>query len=101
LKLNQIAGKIFDIVDKTGLKELGKLEQDLVFGDAGAKEVINFLRVKQVIAQTQATDWPIFIPIGNSLSGPLKLTKKNPINSLEGSVNYPAVGPFNKPISMK
>ncbi|KAJ4783465.1 Syntaxin-binding protein 1 [Rhynchospora pubera] len=42
-----IAGKIFDIVDKTGLKELGKLEQDLVYGDAGAKEVINFLRVKQ------------------------------------------------------
>lgn len=49
--MNQIAGKIFDIVDKTGLKELGKLEQDLVFGDAGAKEVITFLRVKQVIAR--------------------------------------------------
>ncbi|XP_078161933.1 putative protein transport Sec1b isoform X1 [Carex rostrata] len=43
----EIAGKLFDIVDKTGLKELGKLEQDLVFGDAGAKEVITFLRVKQ------------------------------------------------------
>lgn len=31
-----------------GLRELGQLEQDLVFGDAGTKEVINFLRMKQV-----------------------------------------------------
>ncbi|KAB1210064.1 Protein transport Sec1a [Morella rubra] len=30
-----------------GLRELGQLEQDLVFGDAGAKDVINFLRTKQ------------------------------------------------------
>lgn len=32
-----------------GLRELGQLEQDLVFGDAGAKDVINFLRTKQVM----------------------------------------------------
>lgn len=31
------------------LRELGQLEQDLVFGDAGTKEVINFLRSKQVV----------------------------------------------------
>lgn len=31
-----------------GLKELGELEQNLVFGDAGTKDVINFLKMKQV-----------------------------------------------------
>nr|GEZ27296.1 SNARE-interacting protein KEULE-like isoform X2 [Tanacetum cinerariifolium] len=29
-----------------GLKQVGQLEQDLVFGDAGTKEVINFLETK-------------------------------------------------------
>ncbi|KAL2477949.1 SNARE-interacting protein KEULE [Forsythia ovata] len=33
--------------ETVGLRELGQLEQDLVFGDAGTKEVINFLRMKQ------------------------------------------------------
>jgi syntaxin-binding protein 1 len=41
-----IAGKINRIIKDTGLKELGQLEQDLVFGDAGTKDVINFLRTK-------------------------------------------------------
>lgn len=36
------------IIADLGLRDIGKLEQDLVFGDAGAKEVINFLRTKQV-----------------------------------------------------
>ncbi|XP_068479184.1 protein transport Sec1a-like isoform X2 [Phaseolus vulgaris] len=43
----EIAGKINTIIRETDLRELGQLEQDLVFGDAGAKEVINFLRTKQ------------------------------------------------------
>ncbi|KAK9273663.1 hypothetical protein L1049_018473 [Liquidambar formosana] len=43
----EIAGKINRIIREIGLRELGQLEQDLVFGDAGAKEVINFLRTKQ------------------------------------------------------
>ncbi|XP_031269702.1 protein transport Sec1a [Pistacia vera] len=43
----EIAGKINQIIRDTGLRELGQLEQDLVFGDAGAKDVINFLRTKQ------------------------------------------------------
>ncbi|XP_024019042.1 protein transport Sec1a isoform X1 [Morus notabilis] len=43
----EIAGKINKIIRETGLRELGQLEQDLVFGDAGAKDVINFLRTKQ------------------------------------------------------
>lgn len=43
----EIAGKINTIIREMGLRELGQLEQDLVFGDAGAKEVINFLRTKQ------------------------------------------------------
>ncbi|KAJ9549845.1 hypothetical protein OSB04_022388, partial [Centaurea solstitialis] len=41
-----IAAKINKIIRETGLKEVGQLEQDLVFGDAGTKEVINFLRTK-------------------------------------------------------
>ncbi|XP_022025686.1 SNARE-interacting protein KEULE isoform X1 [Helianthus annuus] len=41
-----IAEKINKIIRESGLKEAGQLEQDLVFGDAGTKEVINFLRTK-------------------------------------------------------
>ncbi|KAK1285793.1 SNARE-interacting protein KEULE [Acorus calamus] len=43
----EIAGKISRVIKELGLRELGQLEQDLVFGDAGTKEVINFLRTKQ------------------------------------------------------
>ncbi|KHN04763.1 SNARE-interacting protein KEULE [Glycine soja] len=39
----EIAGKINRIIRESGLRELGKLEQDLVFGDAGMKDVIKFL----------------------------------------------------------
>lgn len=44
----QIAEKVNKIIRELGLKELGQLEQDLVFGDAGTKEVTNFLRTKPV-----------------------------------------------------
>ncbi|KAK6118999.1 hypothetical protein DH2020_047285 [Rehmannia glutinosa] len=43
-----IAGKINKIIRESGLKEVGQLEQDLVFGDAGTKDLINFLRVKEM-----------------------------------------------------
>lgn len=43
----EIAGKINRIIRELDLRDLGQLEQDLVFGDAGTKEVINFLRTKQ------------------------------------------------------
>ncbi|XP_055817442.1 protein transport Sec1a-like [Solanum dulcamara] len=43
----EIAGELNKIIRETGLRELGQLEQDLVFGDAGTKEVINYLRSKQ------------------------------------------------------
>ncbi|KAK3021183.1 hypothetical protein RJ639_045561 [Escallonia herrerae] len=43
----EIAGKLNRIIREVGLREVGKLEQDLVFGDAGTKEFINFLRLKQ------------------------------------------------------
>ncbi|CAL5356021.1 unnamed protein product [Camellia sinensis] len=46
-----IAGKINNIVKEMGLKELGQLEQDLVFGDAGTKDVINFLRTNQDVTR--------------------------------------------------
>jgi hypothetical protein len=44
----QIAGKINRIIRESGLRELGQLEQDLVFGDAGMKDVIKFLTTKEV-----------------------------------------------------
>ncbi|XWS77206.1 hypothetical protein CRYUN_Cryun01aG0241700 [Craigia yunnanensis] len=44
----EIAGTINKLIREMGLRELGQLEQDLVFGDAGAKDVINFLRTKQL-----------------------------------------------------
>ncbi|XP_015950851.1 protein transport Sec1a-like [Arachis duranensis] len=43
----EIAGKINTIIRENELRDLGQLEQDLVFGDAGAKEVINYLLKKQ------------------------------------------------------
>ncbi|CAL9061862.1 unnamed protein product [Musa banksii] len=46
----EIAGKINGIIREQGLREVGQLEQDLVFGDAGTKELINFLRTKQDIS---------------------------------------------------
>ncbi|CAM8957018.1 unnamed protein product [Rhodiola kirilowii] len=46
----EIAGKINRIIKETGLREVGQLEQDLVFGDAGTKELINFLRTKPDIS---------------------------------------------------
>ena len=45
----QIAGKINRIIRESGLRELGQLEQDLVFGDAGMKDVIKFLTTYEVI----------------------------------------------------
>ncbi|XP_068465008.1 SNARE-interacting protein KEULE-like isoform X1 [Phaseolus vulgaris] len=43
----EIAGKINRIIRESGLRELGQLEQDLVFGDAGTKEVIKFLTTNE------------------------------------------------------
>ncbi|XP_021756264.1 protein transport Sec1a-like [Chenopodium quinoa] len=43
----EIAGKINQIIRDMGLRELGQLEQDIVFGDAGTKEIITFLRAHQ------------------------------------------------------
>ncbi|XP_020113316.1 SNARE-interacting protein KEULE-like isoform X2 [Ananas comosus] len=43
----EIAGKINKLIREIGLRDIGQLEQDVVFGDAGAKEVISFLRTKQ------------------------------------------------------
>ncbi|XP_031280347.1 SNARE-interacting protein KEULE-like isoform X1 [Pistacia vera] len=43
----EIAGKVNKMIRELGLKELGQLEQDLVFGDAGMKDVIKFLTTKE------------------------------------------------------
>ncbi|KAG2677519.1 hypothetical protein I3760_12G101300 [Carya illinoinensis] len=43
----EIAGKINRTIRESGLRELGQLEQDLVFGDAGMKDVIKFLTTKE------------------------------------------------------
>ncbi|KAM0868721.1 hypothetical protein ACQ4PT_041138 [Festuca glaucescens] len=47
----EIAGKINKFIREYGLRDIGQVEQDLVFGDAGAKEVINILRSKQNMSQ--------------------------------------------------
>ncbi|KAJ0603959.1 putative sec1-like protein [Helianthus annuus] len=44
----EIAGKINKIIRDEVLRDLGQVEQDLVFSDSGTKEVINFLRMHQV-----------------------------------------------------
>ncbi|KAK6918516.1 Sec1-like protein [Dillenia turbinata] len=43
----EIASKINTLIGETRLRDLGQLEQDIVFGDAGTKELINFLRSRQ------------------------------------------------------
>ncbi|KAL2902271.1 SNARE-interacting protein KEULE [Bienertia sinuspersici] len=47
----EIAGKINRIIRDQGLKEIGQLEQDLVFGDAGTKEVIKFLSMHEELSR--------------------------------------------------
>ncbi|XP_062218977.1 probable protein transport Sec1a isoform X3 [Phragmites australis] len=42
----EIAGKLNNIIREQNLRDVGQLEQDLVFGDAGTKELINFLRTQ-------------------------------------------------------
>ncbi|XP_057807399.1 protein transport Sec1a-like [Salvia miltiorrhiza] len=42
-----IAGKLNTLIRDLDLRDLGQLEQDLVFGDAGTKEVITYLRSNQ------------------------------------------------------
>jgi syntaxin-binding protein 1 len=44
----QIAGKLNSIIREQCLRDVGQLEQDLVFGDAGTKELINFFRTQLV-----------------------------------------------------
>lgn len=44
----QIAGKINRIIRESGLREIGQLEQDLVFGDATTKDVIKFFTTREV-----------------------------------------------------
>ncbi|KAI3974632.1 hypothetical protein MKX01_029622 [Papaver californicum] len=43
----EIAGEINRIIREMGLTEFGQLEQDLVFGNAGPREVMKLLRTKQ------------------------------------------------------
>jgi syntaxin-binding protein 1 len=45
----EIASRINASIDAASLAELGKLEQDLVYGDATSKEVIAFLTAHQGI----------------------------------------------------
>ncbi|GMI95574.1 keule [Hibiscus trionum] len=47
----EIAGKINRIIRDQGLRELGQLEQDLVFGDAGMKDVIKFFTTNQAASR--------------------------------------------------
>lgn len=44
----QIAGNINKMITNLRLKELGELEQDLIFGGAGIKDVIKFFKINEV-----------------------------------------------------
>lgn len=48
-----IAGKINRIIRESGLRELGQLEQDLVFGDARMRDVIKFLTTKETARENK------------------------------------------------
>ncbi|CAI8589201.1 unnamed protein product [Vicia faba] len=43
----ELAGNINRIIRESGLRDLGQLEQDLVFGDATMKDVIKFFTMKE------------------------------------------------------
>ncbi|XP_019057659.1 PREDICTED: SNARE-interacting protein KEULE-like isoform X2 [Tarenaya hassleriana] len=43
----EIARKLNNIIREQGLRELGQLEQDLVFGDAGTKDIIKYLSTNE------------------------------------------------------
>ena len=43
----EIASKLNKIIDDKDLTDLGKLEQDLVFGDATSKEIITYISTNQ------------------------------------------------------
>ena len=43
----EIASKINQMIDAKDLTDLGKLEQDLVFGDATSKEIITYISTNQ------------------------------------------------------
>ncbi|CAD6264107.1 unnamed protein product [Miscanthus lutarioriparius] len=47
----EIAGKLNNIIKEQYLKDVGQLEQDLVFGDAGTKELISFLRTRMDVSR--------------------------------------------------
>lgn len=43
----EIASKINRIIEAKDLTDVGKLEQDLVFGDATSKEIITYISANQ------------------------------------------------------
>ncbi|KAL2669173.1 hypothetical protein AAZV13_01G171100 [Glycine max] len=57
----EIAGKINRIIRESGLRELGQLEQDLVFGDATTKDVIKFFTMKEVRNSVRERKWILYL----------------------------------------
>ena len=54
----EIASKINKIIDDKDLTDLGKLEQDLVFGDATSKEIITYISTNQKMsAEDKVCSW--------------------------------------------
>ncbi|KAF4377593.1 hypothetical protein G4B88_006873 [Cannabis sativa] len=70
----EIAGKIDKGIKELGLKELGKLEQSLVFGEAGLNEVLKYL-TKKYLAQVPNQDW--------SAVNNMRLLERSPSHSKE------------------
>lgn len=67
----EIASKINQIIDAKDLTDLGKLEQDLVFGDATSKEIITYISTNQKMsAEDKVIHHCSVIMIGHIVSKP-------------------------------
>jgi syntaxin-binding protein 1 len=54
----EIASRINRAIDERALVELGKLEQDLVYGEATSKEVITFLSTRPAVPASDKVSNP-------------------------------------------
>lgn len=67
-----MASKLNRIIDERALVEMGKLEQDLVYGNATSKEVVTFLGYHQSLPTPEKVCLPHTVP-ASCLSGLGKL----------------------------
>lgn len=57
----EMASRINREMDERSLVDLGKLEQDLVYGEATSKEVINFLSAHPAVPASDKVNLPVVV----------------------------------------